>query len=52
MGKDKDFSVFIKSDMYCIGFSCVVYSVLKAFRKKNGNINLTEKLATLQYSSR
>ena len=36
MGKDKDFYVSMKSKhvLYC--FSCVVYSRLKAFRKKNG----------------
>ena len=44
MGKDKDFSVFIRSG-HCIVFSCVVYSYLKAF----GEIKLTEKLAILQY---
>ena len=38
MGKDKDFSVF----------SCVVYSHLKAFGKKQEN-KITEKLAILQY---
>ena len=37
MGKDKDFSVFIKSGhvLYCV--FCVVYSHLKAFRKKTEN---------------
>ena len=42
MGKDKDFS--LSPDMNCIFFSCVVYSLLKAF----GKIKLTEKLAILQ----
>ena len=36
MGKDKDFSMFIKSGMYCIAFSCVVYSRLKAFGENTG----------------
>ena len=48
MGKDKDFSVFIRSG-HCIVFSCVVYSYLKAFWEENGEIKLTEKLAILQY---
>ena len=41
--------MFIKSGhvLYC--FSCVVYSRLKAFGKKNGKIKLTEKIAILQY---
>ena len=37
MGKDKDFSMFVKSGMYCIVFSCVVYSRLKAFGKIRKN---------------
>ena len=49
MGKEKDFSMFIKSGhvLYC--FSCVVNSRLKVFGK-NGKIKLTEKLAILQYT--
>ena len=37
MGKDKHFSVFIKSGhvLYCF-FSCAVYSRLKAFGEKTG----------------
>ena len=34
MGKDKDFTVFIKSGHVLYYFSCVVYSRLKAFGKK------------------
>ena len=45
MGTDKDFSMFVKSGMYCTVFSCVVYSRLKAF----GKVRLTEKLSILQY---
>ena len=36
-------------DMYCIVFSYVVYSGMKAFGK-NRKIKLTEKLAILHYS--
>ena len=48
MGKDKDFSVFISPDMYCIVFSCVVYYRLKAFRKNREN-KTHGKIAILQY---
>ena len=34
MGKDKDFSVFIKSEYVLNFFSCVVYSRSKAFGEK------------------
>ena len=34
MGKDNDFSAFIKSGHVLYYFSCVVYSRLKAFGKK------------------
>ena len=37
MGKDKDFSMFVKSGRYCIIFSCAVYSRLKAFGKIRKN---------------
>ena len=33
MSKDKDFSVFLSTDMNCIVFSCVAYSRWKAFGK-------------------
>ena len=47
MGKDKDFSEYIKSGHKLFCFSCVVYSRLNAFGK-NGKIKLTQKLAILQ----
>ena len=37
MGKDKNFSMFIKSEHVLYYFSCVVYSRLKAFGKKREN---------------
>ena len=37
MGKDKDFSVFIKSGHVMYSISCVVYFRLKAFGNKREN---------------
>ena len=51
MIKDKDFSVFIKAGhvLYVLVFSCVVYSHLKAFGKKQEN-KTHEKISYSTYS--
>ena len=49
MGKDKDFSVLLSPDMYCIICPVLFIPVWKHSRK-NRKIKLTEKLAILQFS--
>ena len=51
LNKGQDFSVFslclLSPNMYCIVFSCIVHSCLKAFREKQGK-KIMEKLAIRQ----
>ena len=52
MGKDKDFSVFIKSEnvLYCFCPCCLF--PCESIREKNWKIKLTEKLAIQKYTIR
>ena len=49
MGKDKDFSLFIKSGHALYRFFLLFIPIWKHSRR-NGKIKLTEKLAILQYT--